>query len=71
MSIFFHDKVYGFRLKNQNYYKEWLKKVIYYEKREIGEISIVFISDEAILKINNSYLKHDYYTDVIAFNYSK
>ena len=39
-----------------------------YEKR-IGEISYIFCSDEKILEVNRQYLQHDYYTDIITFDY--
>lgn len=71
MSFFFHSEVSGFKFKDHSNYKQWLKKVIYCEKKKIGEINIIFISDEDILKINNSYLKNDFYTDIIAFNYNE
>lgn len=49
----------------------WLNKVIVCEGKESGEISVVFCSDEYLLKINQDYLKHDYYTDIISFDYSE
>ena len=39
-----------------------------YEKR-IGEIAYIFCSDEKILEVNRQYLQHDYYTDIITFDY--
>lgn len=36
----------------------------------VGEISIVFVSDEHLLEMNRTYLQHDYYTDIITFDYS-
>jgi probable rRNA maturation factor len=50
--------------------KKWLDRVIENENFKTGEISIVFTSDEFLLSINREYLKHDYYTDVITFDYS-
>ena len=41
------------------------------EKRTIGDLNIIFCSDEHLLGINNSYLKHNYFTDVITFDYSQ
>lgn len=48
----------------------WLTQVIHYFDFEIGEISIIFTSDNYLLTLNNDYLKHDYFTDIITFNYS-
>ena len=48
---------------------EWIKAVpATYEKR-IGEIAYIFCSDEKILEVNRQYLQHDYYTDIITFDY--
>jgi probable rRNA maturation factor len=50
--------------------KKWLNRVIENENFKTGDISIVFTSDSYLLSINREYLKHDYYTDVITFDYS-
>jgi metalloprotein, YbeY family len=48
---------------------EWIKAVaVTYEKR-VGEIAYIFCSDEKILEVNRQYLQHDYYTDIITFDY--
>lgn len=41
------------------------------EGKEPGDLTFIFIGDEEILKINREFLKHDYYTDVIAFDYHR
>jgi rRNA maturation RNase YbeY len=48
----------------------WIKTIAQQYDKKIGEIAYIFCSDEYILKINNEYLKHDYYTDIITFDYS-
>ncbi|KAA6301541.1 MAG: Endoribonuclease YbeY [Candidatus Ordinivivax streblomastigis] len=48
----------------------WIKEVIAQHQKRVGEISYIFCSDEEILKINQQYLNHDYYTDIITFDYS-
>ena len=39
--------------------------------RKVGEVGYMFVNDEKILEINNEYLGHDYYTDVITFDYDE
>lgn len=51
--------------------KKWLLYVIEFEKFKIGDIVIVFTNDEYVRKINYEFLKHDYYTDVITFDYTE
>ncbi|MEA1899011.1 MAG: rRNA maturation RNase YbeY [Bacteroidota bacterium] len=50
--------------------KDWLKAVIMEENKVPGEINIIFMGDDELKEINSKYLKHDYYTDVITFNYN-
>ena len=47
----------------------WIKKVAATQGRKVGEIGYMFVNDEKILEVNNEYLGHDYYTDVITFDY--
>lgn len=39
--------------------------------KRIGEISVVFCTDEYLLEVNKTHLNHDYYTDIITFDYSE
>lgn len=55
---------------DQEFFISWLGEVCNNEQRELDELSLIFCSDEYLLKINKKYLKHDYYTDIITFNYS-
>lgn len=48
---------------------EWIEKIIQSEKKEAGDISFVFCSDHYLLGINKEFLNHDYFTDVITFDY--
>lgn len=57
----------GFRIKDKLKLKKWILKSIEEEKRGVNFISFNFCSDEYILKLNNSALKHNYYTDIITF----
>jgi rRNA maturation RNase YbeY len=49
--------------------KKLVKSLIINEKYELGEISFIFCSDNYLLEVNKQYLNHDYYTDIITFDY--
>ena len=48
---------------------EWIKAVAATYGKRVGEIAYIFCSDEKILEVNRQYLQHDYYTDIITFDY--
>lgn len=47
----------------------WVKAVAATYDRRVGEVAYVFCNDEKILEVNRQYLQHDYYTDIITFDY--
>ena len=47
----------------------WIHNVAASYNKKIGEIGYMFVNDEKILEVNNEYLGHDYYTDIITFDY--
>ena len=47
----------------------WVKEVAATYGKKVGDISYIFCSDEKILEVNRQYLQHDYYTDIITFDY--
>lgn len=49
----------------------WIKAVAATYGRKIGEVGYMFVDDEKILEVNNEYLGHDYYTDIITFDYDE
>ena len=49
----------------------WIKKVAATYGKKCGEIAYIFCNDEKILEVNKEYLQHDYYTDIITFDYSE
>ena len=49
---------------------DWIKRVADIFGKRVGDISYIFCSDEKILEINRQYLQHDYYTDIITFDYT-
>lgn len=58
-----------FEFKNKRINNRWLKTVAESEIRKIGDINIIFCSDNYILDVNMKYLQHDYFTDIITFDY--
>jgi len=65
----FYQQNTSFEFKFKHITKQWLKDVVSSENRIIGDISIIFCDDSYILDINNKYLQHNYYTDIITFDY--
>lgn len=49
----------------------WVKAVAATYGKKIGEIAYIFVDDEKILEVNRQYLQHDYYTDIITFDYTQ
>ncbi|MFT3752069.1 MAG: rRNA maturation RNase YbeY [Paludibacter sp.] len=49
----------------------WIKETAGGYGKKVGDIAYVFCSDERILEINKQYLNHDYFTDIITFDYSE
>ena len=50
---------------------KWVKEVAEKHGKIVGEIAYIFCSDEYIIDVNRKFLNHDYYTDVITFDYSE
>ena len=59
----------SFIFKEKRLTNRWLKLVAESEIRRLGDIGIIFCSDNYILDVNLKYLQHDYYTDIITFDY--
>lgn len=72
MEILFFQEDVNFPWNYEEVVRSWIEETIHLEKEtvEIGEISIVFCSDEYLLDINSRYLDHDYYTDIVTFPFS-
>lgn len=58
-----------FKLYYQKLFNSWIISLIKHEKVILGEINIIYCNDENLLMMNDKYLSHDFYTDVITFNY--
>ena len=69
MIQFFFEEVEPIEIDNRT--TDWLTQLIIQEGKKPGKINYIFKSDEGLLKVNQDFLKHDYYTDVITFDYVK
>lgn len=67
VTYFTEDTTFQFKQRRIN--NRWLKMVAESEIRKLGDISIIFCSDNYILDVNIKYLQHDYFTDIITFDY--
>ena len=67
VSYFTEDTSFAFKEKRLT--SRWLKFVAESEATRLGDIAVIFCSDNYILNINIQYLQHDYYTDIITFDY--
>jgi rRNA maturation RNase YbeY len=71
MAIFYEAVDVSFPKIKRRKITQWIKQVIAQHHKKPGNITFVFCSDEEILRINKHYLNHDYYTDIITFDYSE
>ncbi|TXN37648.1 rRNA maturation RNase YbeY [Flagellimonas hymeniacidonis] len=67
--IEFHFKS-DFVLESKTQYSDWITRIIMSEGFLAGELDYIFCSDDYLLSINQDYLNHDTYTDIITFDYS-
>ena len=67
VSYFFEDT--NFKFNRRRLTSQWLKFTAESEIKRIGQVNIIFCSDNYILDINQKFLQHDYFTDIITFDY--
>ena len=67
INLFFED-VENFDLHSV-FLTSWLSDTCVDELKVLEEVNLIFCSDEYLLKMNIEYLQHDYYTDIISFDY--
>jgi probable rRNA maturation factor len=70
-AVHFFTEDINFTLKDKRIIKAWIKATIAAESYELEELNFIFCSDEYLLRINQDYLNHDTYTDVITFDNSE
>jgi rRNA maturation RNase YbeY len=59
-----------FKLGSQEKYTDWIERGLRVHKSAPGTIAYIFCSDEKVLEINRRHLNHDFYTDIITFQYA-
>lgn len=69
--IVFHNELVTVPGFNPEFLRLWIFHVIDELDKDAGDISYIFCSDEYLLDVNKQYLNHDYYTDIITFNYNE
>lgn len=70
MSIKIHYDKIKYRIHKSKEIKRFLEKVIADENKKPGDLVFILTDDKTLVEINRQFLRHDYYTDVIAFDYS-
>jgi rRNA maturation RNase YbeY len=68
--VTFHTEKTDFNLKQKLKHKQWVKSWIESQGAICGQISFIFTSNKQLLSINKEFLNHNYFTDVITFDYS-
>ena len=68
--IFFEEDI-TFKLKNKKAVRHWITETIKAEGFKLKELTYIFCSDNYLLQINQQYLNHDTYTDIITFDNSE
>lgn len=67
-TISFFEQDISFKLKHPGKTRAWIKKVIHSENQELAHLNFIFCSDTYLLTINQQYLNHNTYTDIITFD---
>lgn len=70
MAIIYQSEDVKFPPIKRRIVTKWIKEVAASYQKEVGDIAYIFCSDPKILEINKEYLQHDYFTDIITFDYS-
>ena len=60
---------YPFRFVKRTLYRLWIREMVQSKSKKIGDVNYIFCDDEYLLSINQQYLQHDTYTDIITFDY--
>lgn len=69
--ISFNIEDVSFVLENKRILKNWIKSSLLKENKKPGDINYIFCSDNYLLEMNQDYLNHDTFTDIITFDYTE
>lgn len=71
MAVHYYTEACSFRFGNRRAVNRWINETVVAEGRKRGDISVIFCSDDYLLEVNRQHLQHDYYTDIITFDYDE
>ena len=67
-SVNFFQEDTTFKIKNKALLRNWIEQVVALEGQSIDQVNFVYCSDSYLLQLNRTYLKHNFYTDIITFD---
>lgn len=71
MAVHYQNEDVKFPPIRRRLISKWVKTIAESYDYKVGDVSYIFCSDDKILEINKEYLQHDYYTDIITFDYTE
>jgi probable rRNA maturation factor len=71
MAVTFHAENISFPKIKKRTTTKWIKSIADKYGKQVGDIGYLFCTDEKILEVNNQFLNHNFYTDIITFDYSE
>jgi len=71
VDLSFHSEQIQFKLEQEDRHTKWLLDCIHNYRKNCGVITFVFTSNAHLLRMNKEYLNHNYFTDVITFDYTE
>lgn len=69
MALQFHNADHPYRCPHRRLIRSWIHEFAQHHQKQVGEIGVIFCSDSYLLELNKVHLDHDYYTDIITFDY--
>jgi probable rRNA maturation factor len=69
-SIYFHQEEVSFQIQNIKALRLWISEAVSAENKIVGPLNFILCSDNYLLNINKDFLNHDFFTDVVSFDYT-